>query len=63
MPDNDYRLDGGYGRLNESGFNPPRRVEPIMHLPLENNLIHREDDIEVIDLDDSRDQIKPTTWH
>ena len=27
------------------------------------NDVPREDDIEVIDLDDPRGQIKPTTWH
>ena len=49
-----------YSRL---GLGPEQVfVRPTGNLARIND-VPREDDIEVIDLDDPRSQIKPTTWH
>ncbi len=37
-------------------------ANPLINLPIKNDEASH-DDIEVIDLDDIRGQIKPTTWH
>lgn len=43
------------------GLNPLVRVRPAWDPPRQDN--RPTEDIEVIDLDNNRDQIKPTTWH
>ena len=50
--------------LEELGLNPLSRARRVVNLPPLNSSDHvADDDIEVIDLDDRREQIKPTTWH
>ena len=49
--------------LEKLGLNPLTRARPVVDLPRQDNIVRPADDIEVIDLDNNREQIKPTTWH
>ena len=40
----------------------PVAMNPVRHLPASSKTSYP-DDIEVINLDDPRENIKPTTWH
>ena len=52
-----------YGVL-DLGFDPWARIQTAVNRPHQNDVVYSpDDDIEVIDLDDRRGQIKPTTWH
>lgn len=55
MPENDY---GSYGQERER-----ITTNPIRRVPRRNNFFVPNEEIEFIDLDAGREQIKPTTWH
>lgn len=54
MPENDYRP---HGQERERVI-----ANPIVNRPRRDDLPGPDDDIEVIDLDRGRHEIKPTTW-
>ena len=55
MPENEYRP---YGQEREHVV-----ANPIARGPRRDEFFAPGDDIEFIDLDEDRGQIKPTTWH
>ncbi len=50
----------GYTNVGESI--QPVVINPVRHLPVLSRS-SQADDIEVINLDDPRENVKPTTWH
>ena len=55
MPENNYRP---YGHEREHVT-----ANPIRRVPRRNDFFAPDEEIEFIDLDAGREQIKPTTWH